>query len=77
MRLILALDVADDAKDALFGVNAAQGPVLCDPQLGQVVADKVRAHHSSRGLATSRGRRPRKKGLPAVRIRAAGDEHML
>ena len=77
VRIVLPLDVPHDAKDALLRVDAAQRAILGDPQLGQVVANEIGAHHGRRGLATARGSRAGKVGFSATGAGQASDEHVL
>ena len=77
VRVALCVHVLHDAKDALLGVDCPQCAVLADPELGKVIADKVRSNHSGGGLAAARGRRAGKVGLSPARPSEPGDEHML
>ena len=76
-RVIGPVDVFDDAENAVFRIDAADGAVIVNPDLSQIIADEFRADHGRRRFTAAAGRGACKKGNPAARTRNTGNKHVL
>jgi len=69
--------ILNNAEDADLGIDGPKCSIVCDPHLGQVIADEVGPDHGRGGLATTAWRRAGEESHAAARPAQSGDEHML